>query len=145
MRLWIPTNLNQANHHFSLLLKKSGVDSYLDFKGEPKFIPSSCCSKYKEGSHVTVGQCSLDELKDVPGCGDRLSVWLWDKETERFNDQRYAELTTWGKIVDSLYTNYNSNLYFLKVLATIFTVMLLWSIGKRNAQNGSPGFEMYGR
>lgn len=94
---------------------------------------------------MTVGQCSLDELKDVPGCGDRLSVWLYDKKMERRHDQFYAEFTTWEKFVDFLYTNYNPNLYVLKAQAIILTVMLLTSILKRNAQNGSPDFEMYGR
>ena len=118
------------------------VDSWKDYRKDPMHIPSSCCSKYKKGSDATVGQCSVDELEHVPGCGDRLSVWLWDKWIEEGTRKAYAIMNFWRKIIFFLNLNSKQILYTLKALITILSAVLITSIGKRNVQKSSSRIEM---
>ena len=119
-----------------------GLESWKDYEKDPVHIPSSCCSKYEKGSKVSVGQCSIDELKDVPGCGDRLSLWIWDEFIGKANREHYAQLNLWRKIIFFLNINYDPILYILKTLITILSAVLISSIGKRNAQKSSSRIEM---
>ena len=101
-------------------------------------IPSSCCSKYKNGKDA--GQCTTDELESVKGCGDLLNDWYW-KEDE---DSYYSGLSFYQKLhfwYSKVYPYIHYTLTSLAVILTVTWISLI--VRSRNApKDSNPNFEL---
>lgn len=117
-----------------------GLSSYLDYlqKKPNQLIPSSCCSKYQKRHKVTVGQCSIDELKGVKGCGDLFANWL----LKRQEDQLYSQMT-FSEKVSFLYGKVATWLYYvLDCSAIVLSATLITSIVQSRKAQQALEFEL---
>lgn len=123
------TNIQESIQELQQSNRCCGVDSYKDYlQTKPyQLVPSSCCSKFEKGSKVTVGQCSVDELKEVKGCGDLLIDWGLEKR-RRLENEGYSKMNFVLKVQFLFEKAYNFIYYPLKILAIILSVILIKSI-----------------
>ena len=121
------SKINSLNQWTNVYLRTSHQD-YL--ASDPsQLVPPSCCGKHKDNKKDK-DQCSVDELKNVRGCGGLLIDWF-SKEYQKERDDYYPKSSFAFKMRYFFSESANPLWYTLKASITLLAATLVYSITKQ--------------